>query len=123
MLITTSQAARQRAARAIEAAASRQKTTFKVPSQKANGDDTPKPSARVRRRVSLGVAVDAVTGEVVKAAPKRKSRRESTVLSSQQTHSRMKDAENKRVSLHNYLESRLSDIVLPRPQHPGKLGR
>ncbi|KAH8103189.1 hypothetical protein DFH11DRAFT_1472799, partial [Phellopilus nigrolimitatus] len=52
---------------------------------------------RGRRRVSVGVAIDAETGKVVETSSKRMSRRKSTILSSQNLHSRLKDAEVRKV--------------------------
>lgn len=80
---------RQRAVRATEAAVARQHASFKEPSKTGN--------IKTKRRVSLGAAVDAETGEVVGFTSKRKSRRQSTMLSSQSLHSRLKDAEERRV--------------------------
>ena len=50
-----------------------------------------------RRRVSLGAAVDAETGEVVSRDSKRMSRRQSTMQSTKNLHSRLRDAEEKKV--------------------------
>ena len=54
-----------------------------------------------RRRVSMGVVMDAATGEVLGDAPeesvagKRKSRRMSTILSRTATEHRLRDAERR----------------------------
>ena len=54
-----------------------------------------------RRRVSMGVVMDAATGEVLEEAPeesvagKRKSRRMSTILSRTATEHRLRDAERR----------------------------
>ena len=50
-----------------------------------------------RRRVSLGAAVNAETGEVVSRDSKRMSRRQSTMQSTKNLHSRLRDAEEKKV--------------------------
>ena len=53
--------------------------------------------AKKKRRVSLGLAIDAETGEVINNA-QRQSRRSYTVLSTSATVQRMKkDAEDKKV--------------------------
>lgn len=52
---------------------------------------------KIRRRVSLGAAVDVETGDALSQGLKRKSRRQSTMLSSQITHTRMRDAEERKV--------------------------
>ena len=89
------QVTRQRLAKTIEAATQRNKASFEPhPESKPTHERV----RRTRRRVMLGNAVDAVTGEVVGSPQKRKSRRKSTVLNTQQMHSRLKDAEIKRVS-------------------------
>lgn len=92
-------ATRQRVTKAVEAAAVRSKATFNLQEQASTSTPTRKLTAKDRRRVSLGVAVDAATGKVVSSASHRKSRRKSTVLNSQQVHSRLKDAESKKVSI------------------------
>lgn len=55
-------------------------------------------SSRLKRRVSMGSAVDADTGEVVEGN-KRHSRRAHTMQNTSETAIRMKDAEEKRVCL------------------------
>ena len=58
--------------------------------------------AKKKRRVSLGLAIDAETGEVINNA-QRQSRRSYTVLSTSATAQRMKkDAEDKKVCLQRY---------------------
>lgn len=60
-----------------------------------------KKQTRPRRRVSMGVVVDAVTGEVLdgnsqeSVTGKRKSRRMSTILNRTATEHRLRDAERK----------------------------
>lgn len=51
---------------------------------------------KIKRRVSLGVVVDAETGEVLEKS-KRYSRRSHTMLNTSATVSRMQDAEEKKV--------------------------
>ncbi|GJJ13860.1 hypothetical protein Clacol_008117 [Clathrus columnatus] len=59
----------------------------------------PRPT-RSNRRVSLGQTIDAETGEVMETPlAKRQSTRESTRINRQELQSRLKDAENRRVSL------------------------
>ena len=100
---------RQRVAKAVEAASQRHRAAFNIPAQSQPTEAKPRLTGRGRRRVSLGVAIDVETGEVVDAASKRKSRRKSTVLNSQQMHSRMKDAEIKRVWASFFLKRTKSD--------------
>ena len=84
--------------------------------------------AKKKRRVSLGLAIDAETGEVINNA-QRQSRRSHTVLNTSATARRMKkDAEDKKVCLYliparwyssNYMisrfqRSRRSKCVRPR---------
>lgn len=66
------------------------------------GVKEPRPKATTKlknRRVSLGGAVDAETGEAVESRANRKSRRKSTVLAGQNLRNRLKVAEVKRVRL------------------------
>ncbi|KDQ55010.1 hypothetical protein JAAARDRAFT_38117 [Jaapia argillacea MUCL 33604] len=89
-------AARSRAERAVAGAHARQKVTFNpqvLPSSVTVPTSTPKP----KRRVSLGVAVNAETGEVVEGTKgQRQSKRTSTILNRSATETRIKDAEEKR---------------------------
>ena len=57
---------------------------------------------KTKRRVSLGVVVNAETGEVIEggagtAGVKRQSQRRHTIMNTSATVNRMKDAEEKRV--------------------------
>lgn len=57
---------------------------------------------RPKRRVSLGVVVNAETGEVIeggagRVGAKRKSQRRHTIMNTSATVNRIKDAEEKRV--------------------------
>ncbi|KLO17532.1 YL1-domain-containing protein [Schizopora paradoxa] len=83
---------RQRAAKVAAAAITRQRIGVKEPRPKAI-------SKLKNRRVSLGGAVDAETGEAVESRANRKSRRKSTVLAGQNLRNRLKDAEVKRASM------------------------
>ena len=56
-----------------------------------------KRSSRSNRRVSMGNVVDAETGQAISTA--RKSRRKSTMQSSENLASRLKDAEEQKVYL------------------------
>ncbi|KAI0294748.1 YL1 nuclear protein-domain-containing protein, partial [Russula brevipes] len=81
-------AAQNRFERAATIAHARQRTSFAV--------------AKKKRRVSLGLAIDAETGEVINNA-QRQSRRSHTVLNTSATAQRMKkDAEDKKVRLRCY---------------------
>jgi hypothetical protein len=65
-------------------------------------EETSSMVAKKKRRVSLGLAIDAETGEVINNA-QRQSRRSHTVLSTSATAQRMKkDAEDKKVRLQRY---------------------
>lgn len=63
---------------------------------------TPKLSdqAKIKRRVSLGVAVNAETGEVIEQK-KRHSQRRHTMLNTSETINRVKDAEEKKACLYS----------------------
>ena len=64
-------------------------TSKDVPAKKRN--------SRSNRRVSMGNVVDAETGQEISTA--RKSRRKSTMQSSENLASRLKDAEEQKVCL------------------------
>jgi hypothetical protein len=62
-------------------------------------EDTSSMAAKKKRRVSLGLAIDAETGEVINNA-QRQSRRSHTILNTSATAQRMKkDAQDKKVRL------------------------
>jgi hypothetical protein len=62
-------------------------------------EDTSSMAAKKKRRVSLGLAIDAETGEVINNA-QRQSRRSHTILNTSATAQRMKkDAADKKVRL------------------------
>jgi len=83
---------RQRAAKVVAAAVTRRRIGVKEP--------RPKAVTKLKgRKVSLGGAVDAETGEVVESRANRKSRRKSTVLAGQNLRNKLKDAEVKRASM------------------------
>ncbi|KAF8132462.1 YL1 nuclear protein-domain-containing protein [Boletus edulis] len=91
--------ARARVEKATAAAHARQRVTFN-PGATPSRPRTQKP----KRRVSLGVVVDAETGEVIEsgAGPvgvKRKSQRRHTILNTSATVNRIKDAEEKRAAI------------------------
>ena len=96
------QAARLRVRRATEAAASRQRVTFQADPSSAVSTTKTK-GKKVHRRVSLGVAVNAETGEILDFESKRKSRRQSTMLNSQDLHSRLLVAEKRRVIIYYHV--------------------
>lgn len=89
------QVTRQRANKVVEAATTRRKVTFDAKAGAA-GAGTEK-AAKPKRRGSAGAAVDAATGKPVEAVKKRQSRRESTVLNTKVLHTRLKDAEKRKV--------------------------
>lgn len=77
---------------------------FEGRQRQAGPKDPRRPGVRkIRRRVSLGAAVDVESGDVFVPGLKRKSRRQSTMLSSQITHTRMRDAEERKVVNHYLL--------------------
>ncbi|KII94448.1 hypothetical protein PLICRDRAFT_88667 [Plicaturopsis crispa FD-325 SS-3] len=90
-------AARSRIDRATATAHARQKVTFNPEA----GPSSPKASAsakRPQRRVSLGLATNAETGEVI-VHGKRQSRRRHTILNTSATVRRVKRAEEKKASV------------------------
>lgn len=110
---------RSRTERAIQGAAQRQRVTFNPRSSSAASSPVVlavdretsqlmKPKPKQRRRVSMGAAVDAETGETVdlpwteegEATPvvkKRQSRRQSTMQNTSQTFSRVQESETRKV--------------------------
>jgi len=86
--------ARTRTERATAVAHARQRVTFNPELFGESSSMATAPEKR-KRRVSLGLAVNAETGEVVSSA-KRQSKRSHTVLNRSATFSRMKDAEEKK---------------------------
>ncbi|KAI0063065.1 hypothetical protein BV25DRAFT_1915397 [Artomyces pyxidatus] len=89
--------ARTRVEKATAVAHARQKVTFNPEAYEAElSSETAAATAKKKRRVSLGLAIDVETGEVVNNA-KRQSRRSHTILNTSATASRMKkDAEDKK---------------------------
>lgn len=95
------QAAHNRVARAAAAAHARLKVTFN-PEIYDDAIEETSMVAKKKRRVSLGLAIDAETGEVINNA-QRQSRRSHTILNTSATVLRMKkDAEDKKVCLQRY---------------------
>ncbi|KAG6371260.1 YL1 nuclear protein-domain-containing protein [Boletus reticuloceps] len=91
--------ARARVEKATAAAHARQRVTFN-PGATTSRPRTQKP----KRRVSLGVVVNAETGEVIEGGAgtvgvKRKSQRRHTILNTSATVNRIKDAEEKRAAI------------------------
>ncbi|KAK7468373.1 hypothetical protein VKT23_002889 [Stygiomarasmius scandens] len=97
-------AAKTRLERATAAAHERQKVTFDPTSISAT---TKSKKTKARRRVSLGLAINAETGEVIEvppqdgneeagAGPRRKSKRGSTRLNTTETVKRMLQSEEKK---------------------------
>lgn len=89
------QTARSTLDKVTAAAHARQKATFNPQSQ-APSSSTSAPPDKMRRRVSLGVAVNAETGEILERR-KRHSQRRHTMLNTSLTVERMKDAEERKV--------------------------
>ncbi|KAH8990093.1 YL1 nuclear protein-domain-containing protein [Lactarius akahatsu] len=74
----------------------RQKVTFNPEIYEDAAEDTSSMAAKKKRRVSLGLAIDAETGEVINNA-QRQSRRSHTILNTSATAQRMKkDAADKK---------------------------
>ncbi|KAI0005292.1 YL1 nuclear protein-domain-containing protein [Russula compacta] len=89
-------AAQNQVERAAAAAHSRQRVTFHPEIYDNAAEETSFMVAKKKRRVSLGLAIDAETGEVINNA-QRQSRRSHTVLNTSATAQRMKkDAEDKK---------------------------
>jgi hypothetical protein len=80
--------------------------TFNPETYDEAAEETSSIVAKKKRRVSLGLAIDAETGEVINNA-QRQSRRSYTVLSTSATAQRMKkDAEDKKVRVQRRLHQR-----------------
>ncbi|KAG7448035.1 uncharacterized protein BT62DRAFT_946914 [Guyanagaster necrorhizus] len=90
-------AARIRIEKATAAAHVRQKVTF---NPEASASSAPATKLRPNRRVSLGTAVDAETGEVIKrdAKGQRHSKRTHTIKNTSATAKRFKKGEEKRAA-------------------------
>lgn len=96
------QAAQTRVARTAAAAHARLRVTFNPEIYDDATEETSSMVAKKKRRVSLGLAIDAETGEVINNA-QRQSRRSHTILNTSATALRMKkDAEDKKVCLQRY---------------------
>ncbi|EPQ61163.1 hypothetical protein GLOTRDRAFT_135702 [Gloeophyllum trabeum ATCC 11539] len=91
-------AARTRVDRAVANANARQRVTFNPQLQASNAGTNESKTLKPKRRVSLGLAVDAETGEVMDSAQRRSSRTH-TMLNRTVTANRIKDAEEKRASI------------------------
>ncbi|KIJ60563.1 hypothetical protein HYDPIDRAFT_98548 [Hydnomerulius pinastri MD-312] len=94
--------ARSRVEKATALAHARQRVTFNP--EASSSQPKPKPTQKIKRRVSLGVAVNAETGEIIEGSPrgasgKRHSQRRHTIMNTSATVSRMKDAEVKRAAV------------------------
>ncbi|KAI9437020.1 YL1 nuclear protein-domain-containing protein [Lactarius indigo] len=88
--------AQSRVEKAAAAAHVRQKVTFNPEVYEDATEDTSSMAAKKKRRVSLGLAIDAETGEVINNA-QRQSRRSHTILNTSATAQRMKkDAADKK---------------------------
>ncbi|KAL0950495.1 hypothetical protein HGRIS_007306 [Hohenbuehelia grisea] len=92
-------ATRSRVEKVTAAAHERNKATFNP--QAATSKPPPKLKVRIKRRVSLGIAVDAETGEALSedkqaAGTKRQSKRRHTVLNTSATATRLKESKEKK---------------------------
>lgn len=92
------QATRTRLEKATDAAHARNKATF-------NPQATTVPKPKPKRRVALGGAVNAATGETIAERPlgHRQSMRKHTVLNTSLTETRLKRSEERKVGLYRYL--------------------
>ncbi|OAX40472.1 hypothetical protein K503DRAFT_848945 [Rhizopogon vinicolor AM-OR11-026] len=91
--------ARARVEKATTAAHARQKVTFN-PQAEASSSKHNKEAQKLKRRVSLGVVVNAETGEVIEGGKRqRQSQRSHTIMNTSATVNRMKYAEEKRATL------------------------
>ncbi|EGO19422.1 hypothetical protein SERLADRAFT_453395 [Serpula lacrymans var. lacrymans S7.9] len=98
-------AARARVDKATAAAHARQRVTFNPQAHSSSSNDASRPKLRPKRRVSLGVAINVETGEVIEGS-KRQSQRRHTIMSTSATVSRIKDAEEKKASVPKRLKVR-----------------
>jgi len=99
-ILTIFQSARARVEKATAAAHARQRVTFN-PQADTSSSKLSKETQKLKRRVSLGVAVNVETGEVIEGGTRqRQSQRSHTIMNTSATANRMKDAEEKRVSHH-----------------------
>ncbi|KIK94688.1 hypothetical protein PAXRUDRAFT_827755 [Paxillus rubicundulus Ve08.2h10] len=93
--------ARARAEKATAAAHARQRVTFNP--EAVSSQSKRKATQKTKRRVSLGIVVNAETGEVIEGSgtsgAKRQSQRRHTIMNTSATVNRMKDAEEKRASI------------------------
>ncbi|KAG1765217.1 hypothetical protein EDD22DRAFT_881122 [Suillus occidentalis] len=88
--------ARARVEKATAAAHARQRVTFHPQAETSEKGPNKEPQ-KLKRRVSLGVAVNAETGEVIEGGTRqRQSQRSHTIMNTSATVNRMKDAEEKR---------------------------
>ncbi|KAG1741783.1 YL1 nuclear protein-domain-containing protein [Suillus paluster] len=92
--------ARVKVEKATAAAHARQKVTFHPQAEAPAGKKPNKEAQKLKRRVSLGVAVNAETGEVIEGGTRqRQSQRSHTIMNTSATVNRMKDAEEKRATI------------------------
>ncbi|KAG2142702.1 YL1 nuclear protein-domain-containing protein [Suillus cothurnatus] len=91
--------ARARVEKATAAAHARQRVTFH-PQMETSEKRPNKEAQKLKRRVSLGVVVNAETGEVIEGGTRqRQSQRSHTIMNTSATVNRMKDAEEKRATI------------------------
>ncbi|KAG2049133.1 hypothetical protein BDR06DRAFT_961850 [Suillus hirtellus] len=91
--------ARARVEKATAAAHARHRVTFN-PQAEISEKRPNKEAQKLKRRVSLGVAVNAETGEVIEGGTRqRQSQRSHTIMNTSATVNRMKDAEEKRATI------------------------
>lgn len=91
--------ARARVEKATAAAHARQRVTFHPQAETSEKVHNKEPQ-KLKRRVSLGVAVNAETGEVIEGGTRqRQSQRSHTIMNTSATVNRMKDAEEKRATI------------------------
>ncbi|KAH7920491.1 hypothetical protein BV22DRAFT_1098016 [Leucogyrophana mollusca] len=90
--------ARSRLEKATAAAHARQKATFNPQAQASSPAEASASAAKSKRRVALGGAINAETGEVIEGT-KRQSRRTHTIMNTSATVNRIKNAEVKKAAV------------------------
>ncbi len=89
-----SQAGRTQLEKITAAAHARNKVTFNPQAAEMQERSAP---PKPKRRVSMGVVINAETGEVMESARKRQSRRTHTMMNTSATDNRMKEEVEKKV--------------------------
>ncbi|KAI0791781.1 YL1 nuclear protein-domain-containing protein [Abortiporus biennis] len=96
--------ARSHLEKVTAAAHARQKVTF---NPQAESVELAKAPLKIKRRVSLGVVVDAETGQVVATPNRRQSRRTHTVMNTTATRDRARDEQEKKSTLPKKVKTKI----------------